>query len=378
MTTRKHGSGSIYRDGTKGGWVAQVRRVDPLTGKTVYTRRRTKTRDEARTKLAEIMDAEPVKRPDGTLAAYLLDWSARRLPNTPLSARTKVIYADVIRWYAVPAAGKVRLADFAPRVADQWLAALRATTKRDGQPLSEATVRKTYTAVVKALDTAVTDGLMDDNPLRHVDRPSQARPRVPVASADHTDAAIEATKGLRVGPLVVVLAFTGMRLGEALGMRWPDVDLVAATATISRSAAHTNRTKTGKVRTITLLPEVLDALRAVQTRQLAEKLALGPGWSNPLGLVFTTATGAPVDAHNARRDLQRALRGAGLESARPFHAFRHGLATRLLQQGVPIAVVSAILGHSGIQITVDTYGHLDAAVPVEILQAALAQNGTHR
>jgi integrase len=389
MTTRKYGTGSIHRDKGRGGWVAQVSSIDPLTGKRTYRRKRAKTRDEARDALKVLLDAEPVKRPEGTLAGYLEDWAARRLPNTALSPKTKGIYADVLTWYAVPAAGKVRLADFTPEVAEEWLAAVRAIRKnapavrdaegnvtqeagRHGGPIGEATVRKTYNATVKALDTAVTDGLIASNPLRSVDRPSQRRPQVPVADEDHTAAAIEATRDMRVGPLVVVVAYTGMRLGEALGLRWEDVDLRAGTATIRRSAADTDRTKTGRTRTVPLVPEAVEALHVVRTRQRAERLAVGPGWSNPGGLVFTTATGGPVDAHNARRDLQRALKSAGLEAARPYHSFRHGLATRLLRSGVPMPIVAAILGHSGIQITVDTYGHLDAAVPASVISDALA------
>jgi integrase len=370
--TRKYGTGSIYRDKVRGGWLAQVKTVDPLTGRTVTRRKRAKTRDGARDALDILLGSAPHRNAPGTVAEYLFDWTDRRLPNTALAQGTKDSYAQALRVVAAPAAGKLRMSELTPALAEQWLAAVAATKRRkDGKPLSPNTVRRIYASILKALDTAVADGLLETNPMRAVDRPKVIRPRVPVAGPEHTAAAIEATAHKRVGPLVVLIAYTGMRLGEALGLRWADVDLAAGTATIRRSAPGTDRTKTGAVRTVTLIPDAVEALRQVQARQRRERLAVGPGWSNPQGLVFTNATGGPVLPRNARHALKTALEGAGLESGRPFHAFRHGLATRLLQQGIPMPVVSAIVGHASISTTVDVYGHVNAAIPASVLEEAL-------
>jgi integrase len=369
---RRDGAGSIFQR-ADGMWVAQVRTTDPLAGTSKPVRRYSKTRAGARDALDQLR-ADPTRPPAATgptFADYLRTWTTERLPRTSLSPSTRTMYADVLTWYGIPAAGTVRLSKVTPAVAEAWLEKVAATPKKNGDPLSPSTVRKVYNAAVKALDTAVRDKAIPSNPLRAVDRPKVARVPVPVATADHTDAAIEATKDMRIGPLVVLVAYTGMRVGEALGLRWADLDLDAGTATIWRSGHATAATKTERVRTITLLPEAVAALKRVRARQRSERLAMGAGWQDRHGLVFTTGTGTPIDPHNARRDLQSALQRAGLETGRPWHAFRHGLATRLLGKGVPMPLVSAILGHSGIQITVDTYGHLDAAIPAAVLAEAL-------
>ncbi|MGV1036593.1 MAG: tyrosine-type recombinase/integrase [Candidatus Nanopelagicales bacterium] len=158
-----------------------------------------------------------------------------------------------------------------------------------------------------------------------------------------------------------------------LGLRWSDVDLTKATVTFRRSGAATDRTKSGRVRTARLVPEVVAALKARRKAQCVDRLAIGSGWQNHDGLVFTTFEGRSLDSHNARRDFQTVLRANDLPTTRPFHSLRHGLATRLLQRDIPMHVVSAILGHSSIKLTVDVYGHVEPVMHADALQRALAR-----
>ncbi len=162
------------------------------------------------------------------------------------------------------------------------------------------------------------------------------------------------------------IGLTGCRLGEALGLQWDDVDLARATAT-------TDRTKTGQVRTVPLVPEVVDALKLRRMVERTDKLAMGSGWQDGTQLVFTTHEGRPMDPHNARRDFKAMLKRHDLSTVRPFHSLRHGLATRLLQRGIPMHVVSAILGHSSIKLTVDTYGHVEPVMHADELAEALGR-----
>ena len=105
------------------------------------------------------------------------------------------------------------------------------------------------------------------------------------------------------------------------------------------------------------LIEVLAAgLRAHRSRQLEERLAVGKDWQET-GFVFTTRIGTPLDARNVVRKYHKALTDAGLYLRR-FHNLRHGCATLLLAQRMPLKTVSDILGHSQISITADIYGHV--------------------
>ncbi len=369
-------AGSIYRV-SDGKWMAQVSIVDPLTGKRTYRRKRAKTRDEARLALKDLLTAEPTA-PTGTmtLASWFETWQTVNLPRLEIAPRTKTIYGDSLTWYGVPAAGTVLLADFNASLAELWVERVRATRKkgaegkRTGDPISASAVRGTFVAAVAALDTAVRDGHIKANPLRSIDRPKVPKASVPVTSADDCERLLAACEGRRVEPLAWFVAMTGCRVGEALALRWEHVNLVGGTALIRAGSHERNQTKTGRWRTITLLPDVVVQLASVEARTASEKKAMGPSWTDS-GLVFVSGTGKRLDYRNVTRELQRACAAAGVNPDRPWHSLRHGLAHRLLEKGVPLHVVSQILGHSGIGITADIYGHVDSRVPVEILERAL-------
>ena len=109
-------------------------------------------------------------------------------------------------------------------------------------------------------------------------------------------------------------------------------------------------------RVVPLVPEAVRALKAQRKAQAAEQLRAGTAWTST-GYVFTTEIGTPVDPRNALRWFYVIRDKAKLESG-SWHTLRHSCASVLLTSGVPMPIVSAILGHSSISITVDTYGHL--------------------
>lgn len=115
------------------------------------------------------------------------------------------------------------------------------------------------------------------------------------------------------------------------------------------------KTKSSR-RDLPLIDVIAAGLRAQRSRQLEERLAAGKDWQET-GFIFTTRIGTPLDARNVVRKYHNALRDAGLDLRR-FHDLRHGCATLLLAQGVPLKTVSDILGHSQISITADIYGHV--------------------
>jgi len=108
----------------------------------------------------------------------------------------------------------------------------------------------------------------------------------------------------------------------------------------------------------------LNSLKEHRARQVAERLAAGPEWTDS-GLVFTTVTGMPLDSKNLTLSFQRFLKRTGLPKRR-FHDLRHSCATLLLVQGVPARVVMETLGHSQISLTLNTYSH----VPSELQREA--------
>jgi integrase len=157
---------------------------------------------------------------------------------------------------------------------------------------------------------------------------------------------------------------TGMRQGELLALKWDDVDLELGVLRVLRTLSRTDNAyvlgepKTKKSRrTIRLTAGAVEALRAHLSRQLGEMERMGSLYQ-PGGLVFTTTTGTIINPSNLRnRSFKRLLKCAKLRPIR-FHDLRHTCATLLLSKDVNPKVVSEMLGHASVSITLDIYSHL--------------------
>jgi integrase len=156
---------------------------------------------------------------------------------------------------------------------------------------------------------------------------------------------------------------TGLRRGEALGLRWEDVDLKKGVVVVRRQLQRVggelvaNDVKTTKSRrAVNIAPPVVTMLRARKAAQAKDRLACREAWEET-GYVFTTQIGTPLDPRNIQRDFQTICTKAGLGKWHP-HELRHSAASLMLAAGVPLQVVSDVLGHSSIRMTADVYGHI--------------------
>lgn len=287
-------------------------------------------------------------------------------------------------------------------------------------PLSDDTKYQAFVVLRQVLDHAVTRGVIEVNPLRAVDPPRVEKKEAPYLGKEQVDVALmreierHYTHNPMLCTLVTLLAFTGMRLGEALGLRWNDVDTQFEVVTVRRSGPDTDRPKSGPSRSPGLPAPAIAVMKLWAVHQGVigddsstadkyknlnedERDALGDEWAeqelqkslltdyrrNPnMGLgefsdmdaklavaqeayftnpefVFLNANGKVPDVHDLRRDYQRLLRRADLPTKAPFKALRHAYAYRALASGnFTIHEVSAQLGHSNIKTTMATYGHL--------------------
>lgn len=162
----------------------------------------------------------------------------------------------------------------------------------------------------------------------------------------------------------------GLRLGEALGLGWDDVDLTAKTLRIRRALQRVEKKlvfvepKSERSRRTVSLPDfAITALKRQRTAQKEERLKAGSKW-NDSGLVFTSSIGTPLDERNVRREFDEILKAAKLPAMR-IHDLRHTCASLLLAQGVHPRVVMETLGHSQISLTRDTYSHVLPALGAE-------------
>jgi integrase len=173
-----------------------------------------------------------------------------------------------------------------------------------------------------------------------------------------------ATAAHRWASIWALIATTGMRRGEVLGLRWTDVDLDAGTVTIrstrirfgSMTATSTPKTARGN-RTIAIGPKTCAALRAWKRAQAEERLFCGPAWQDTEGLVVTVADGSAPNPESFSNLFRKIVRQSGLPPIR-LHDLRHSYATAALASGVPVKVLSQRIGHADVGVTLAVYAHV--------------------
>jgi integrase len=172
------------------------------------------------------------------------------------------------------------------------------------------------------------------------------------------------TKTSEYYPIFYLALFTGMRRSEILALRWCDVDAIYSQVYVSRSLHHLRdgsivfrQPKTAKSnRTIALPPSTSLMLKDYQVSQNGLHLLNGKALTNE-SLIFCHIDGSPLLPDTVTHAWIKLVRRYGLKSIR-LHDARHSHASLMLKQGIHPKIVQERLGHSSIQITLDTYSHV--------------------
>ncbi len=382
-TRRPKGDGSIFRL-ADGRWSARLWIDDPETGRTRRSEVTGRTKTEVSRKLAamraRIEQGQPARDDTMAFAAYAERWLSATLPASSRKETTQQLYAGLTRNHILPSdLGRLTLDRMRPSDIDRFIIQLRA------KGLGDSTVRQIYTIGRAIGDSAVRDGILGRNPFTAVSRPRIRRREATHLEPDQVSRLLEAASGSRYLPLFQLMVNTGLRRGEALGLRWRDVDLERRTlfvrGTLVRIGGELTVTEpksTHARRHVPLSPDAVDVLLGLRDRIAAERPIAANLWVQT-DFVFTTDIGTPCEPRNALRALKSAAKTAGLADV-GLHTLRHSAATVMLTNGVPITVVSHILGHSGIEITVDVYGHVAPHVSQEAVQSLsdALRRGSHQ
>lgn len=296
--------------------------------------------------------ASGVKPDSQTVGQFLNSWLEESVKPS-VHPRTYDSYAQLVRLYIAPRIGKTALVKLAPGKVQTMLNDLVASG------LSGRTVQYVRAVLRRALNQAMRWQLVPNNIAMMVQPPKATRPEFPILTPEQLDAFIGSVAEHRLRALYLTSIALGLRQGEAFGLRWPDLDFERST--LSVRYALQNRTfvepKTRKSRRTLVMPGfVRDALLRHRDEQQQERRIAGSRWQE-WNLVFASSIGTPLNSSNVLHEFQRALEAAGLPKLR-FHDLRHQCATLLLQKGVHPKVVSEILGHSQISLTLDTYSHV--------------------
>jgi integrase len=315
---------------------------------------------------------EPSKQQFGAYAAEVID--GRRI-----GPQTRASYKKNCRLHIQPyPIGAVPLSQITGLRLTRHYRQLEQSGRKDhreGEGLSARTVRYLHTIIHGVLAQAVKDGLLARNPADAATPPT-AREAKPPEMTCWTAAQLSAFMAWAAAnsghhARWRILAFTGMRRGEALALRWRDVDLDAGTVSIRRSAGmvrnagegadvYEGDTKSGKPRVVDLDPETVAVWRAWRKHRGLMALQL----IAPDSLIFGDAEGAHRNPeHTSRqfvRDVARCRKELGadvLPVIRP-HDLRHTHATLLLLAGTPVHVVAERLGHASPVVTMTVYAHV--------------------
>lgn len=385
MSKRPNGEGTIYLDEKSGKWQAQIHVRTPEGQRKRKTLRGKTQRDVAR-QLREVRQrldsGMPVSsRRSQTLTEYGHHWVHEVLPAQvtlgTISPRTADGYTTLWLAHVEPGLGHLRLDQLGPAQVRTWLASKVGTISRRKKPLSARSIAAIHSVLRRALRDALREELVTRNVATLVAPPRPERRNVEALTPDEATKMVRAAPDHSLGALWVLLLAMGLRLGEALALRWEDVDTDKGTLAVRRSVGRVRatpdadgkratallvgRTKTPASTDVLPLPVVVGkALRQHRAAQ-AKKQVAAPAWENP-GLIFTTETGGLLDGRNVLRAWKSFAKKAGITRDTRLHLLRHSTATFLLSEGVPMEVIRAMLRHTRLATTSDLYAHVTAVL----------------
>ena len=327
---------------------------DPATGrrrqKWVKGGRTRKEAEQARNDARARKDSHAWKAPTRLLlgeylaGTWLPSIRAKVAPSTFTSYRQNLAHVS-------SRIGHVRLDALDAPTLDALYADLEATG------LARSTVRLIHTQLHRALADAVRWDLLVRNPSDLVDPPKPVRRVLTTWTADQLRAFLAGVAEDRLAVLWQLAAASGMRIGELVGLEWPDVHLDGQYLTVRRSKTATGR------RRVELDPATIAVLRAHRRRQAEERLAFGAGYRDH-GRVFTRPGGEPLNPDAVSLQFKRRAARLRLPPIR-FHDLRHGWATMALEAGEHPKVVAEQLGHASVRVTLDTYSHVAPGIQRE-------------
>lgn len=362
------------KDGTTRFTVA-VAVLDPVTGTKkrtsvgTFTRKRDAEAAERAAKVAienGTFEATPsAATPLTTVRDAVEVWYATKAhavrPNTATTYRSAIVN------HVLPAFGDV------PVKALTHDAVQRQVNRWQDEGMGARMVHLCMMVLRASLARQVKNGTIAINPADGIEKPSaRTRKEFTVWTEAEADRFLTVARTDRMAPLWYFTLMEGMRQGEALGLRWSDLQwnadethcVARITQTLVPDLAHGGRAliqpraKTqGSQRAVQLMPSTIDVLKAHRDRQRFERQRLGEDWAAG-DLIIATTIGTPVTPSSVKRSLKALMKRAGVPDKVTTHGLRHMAATVLLKEGVSPALVAQKLGHTNIGTTVDLYGHL--------------------
>ncbi len=301
-----------------------------------------------------------------TVATFLVEQWLPTIAGT-VRETTQLVYRLHVEKHIVPHIGELRLQNLTTRDVDKLYATLASTPGARGKPLSPATCRAVHRVLHRALVKAVEWDLIARNPADSAERPRITRHEMTTWTRRELTTFLQLTEGDRLFPLWRLLAMTGLRRGEALGLRWHDVDTESGRITVRRQRVQVGyrveeypTLKGGAAHPVSIDGGTVAALRRQSQQQLDDAAEWQAAWIGD-GHVFCRENGEPWQPDRVTKLFDQAVKASGATRIR-LHDLRHTHATLALQAGIHPKVVQERLGHATVAMTMDTYSHVIPAL----------------
>lgn len=274
-----------------------------------------------------------------------------------LKPSTLVDYRSTVTAHLLPTFGDLPLEGVTQALIDRWRRSLLAEKR-----LSPRTVNKALTVLHGIMERARRVWRLSANPAADVERARQQYSGdFDFFSTDEVKQLVHSAATTQDGAMYLTASFAGLRRGELVALRWRDVDFPAESIRVrgSFSHGHVVSPKSGKVRTVPMVPAVAEALTRLRDREY---------FTGSDDLVFPSSSGGHIDASALRRRYVRALRGASLRPLR-FHDLRHTFGSLAINRA-SIVQVQAWMGHADIDTTMRYLHHKSQAGEAKLLARA--------
>ena len=361
--------GHIVKRGKNSYSIAISLGKDPTTKKYKYQWTTVRgTKKEAEKRLSDLLhqldNGTFIKPGKTTLAEYLEKWLSDYVwPN--LTPRTAEGYQYIVRSHLIPSLGQTPLTQLKPEHLQQLYSKKLTSGRSDGKGgLSKRSVQYIHVTLHKALKNAVKLGMIGRNPVDAVDPPKPQHHEMQTMSESDIHIFLELAKSTPYYAIFYLALFTGMRRSELLALRWCDIDLLRCQVSVTRTIHQLHngdiifsQTKTDKSRRLIALSQstaIVLLEHKEQQEHIRQTLGLTIADDN---LVFGQIDGKPLLRDSITHAWIRLARRTGLKGIR-LHDARHSHASLMLKQGIHPKIVQERLGHTSIQITLDTYSHV--------------------
>jgi integrase len=359
--------------------------TDPLTG-----RRRIRyvsfkgSKREAEIELARLISenatSSGIEPSKSTFSEFLDRWDRDWATNN-VEGQTIQRYRELIALYMKPHLGATRIQKLRPVHLNELYAKLLREGGKGGKALSPRTVGHVHRLIHRVLGHAAAWGIVPQNVASVVNPPRVPETEIQILTEDQIGDVLLHLNGRTLRPIVSFLIGTGCRRGEALALRWKDIDWSRSRVHIERSLEQTKdslRFKSPKTRNsrrnISISPWLISELRVHRARQQERRMSLGIGKAPEDSLVFARWDGSTRAPHWLTQKFRLAMNDLKIDCT--LHALRHTHVSQLVAAGVDVLTISRRLGHASAAITLRVYGHLFANTDeraAEILEKVFAK-----